>query len=114
MFKVIDGDTLDTPLGRVRLYGVDTPEHGEPCFDESTDRLKDLVGAIMRIGTGPRSKDPFGRLLYYGFTEGGESIDEILVKEGLGLAWRVDGQHKDVLMSMELDARELSTGCLWT
>jgi len=29
IITVIDGDTFDTKLGRVRLYGVDIPERGE-------------------------------------------------------------------------------------
>ena len=29
--RVIDGDTFDSPAGRVRLFGVDTPERGQRC-----------------------------------------------------------------------------------
>ena len=31
--RIIDGDTFDSPSGRVRLFGVDTPERQEPCYN---------------------------------------------------------------------------------
>ena len=43
----------------------------------------------MGIEFGPRSKDRYGRLLYYVYTQDGDSIDEILVSEGLAKAWTV-------------------------
>ena len=41
--RIIDGDTFDSAIGRVHLFGMDTPERGEPCFDEATERLADLA-----------------------------------------------------------------------
>ena len=43
--RIVDGDTLDTTQGRLRLFGVDTPERGERCFREATDRLSGLAGS---------------------------------------------------------------------
>ena len=51
--------------------------------------------------------------MYYVFTEGGNSIDEILVREGLALAWTRDGQHRDHLIGLEQTARRTAAGCLW-
>jgi endonuclease YncB( thermonuclease family) len=53
--RVVDGDTFDTPEGRVRLFGVDTPERGDKCFTEATDRLRELAGDSVRVESGPRS-----------------------------------------------------------
>jgi micrococcal nuclease len=111
--RVIDGDTFDTTHGRVRLYGVDTPELGEECFYEATERFAELAGESVRIELGPRRVDSFGRVLAYIYTEAGDSVDEILVQEGLALAWTGDGQHRDVLMAAESDARRQGVGCLW-
>ena len=36
VFGVVDGDTIDTSIGRVRFFGVDTPERGDTCFKEAT------------------------------------------------------------------------------
>ena len=111
--RVIDGDTLDTSLGRVRLYGVDTPERSERCASEATDRLKSLAGDSIRLEDGPRTSDSFGRLLAYAYTSNGVSIDETLIKEGLATAWTRDGQYRDLLVNLEREARKQGSGCLW-
>ncbi len=45
-----------------------------------------LAGGEVRVELGPRSRDRYGRLLYYVYTQDGESIDEKLLREGLGEA----------------------------
>ncbi len=105
--RVIDGDTFvsgrnrDGLESRVRLYGVDTPEWGEPCFEEGTERLRELAGDRVRIEFGPRSEDRYSRALFYVYTEAGESVAEKLIQEGLGKAWERDGQHRELLMAVE-------------
>jgi endonuclease YncB( thermonuclease family) len=111
--RVIDGDTLASPQGRVRLYGVDTPERDEACYWEAGNRLSQLAGSRVRVEPGPRDTDAFGRLLFYLYTSRGESIDEILVREGLGRAWTADGQHRDLLVELEGQTRQAGAGCLW-
>ncbi|MBC8279565.1 MAG: thermonuclease family protein [Chloroflexi bacterium] len=112
--RVIDGDTLDTSRGRVRLFGVHTPERGERCASEATDRLRSLAGDSVRLEDGPRLADQFGRILAYAYsTEGGASIDETLIREGLATAWTEDGQYRDLLVNLEREARIHGTGCLW-
>lgn len=111
--RIIDGDTFDSPSGRVRLFGVDTPERREPCYNQATRRFRDLAGRRVRVQGGPRSRDPGGRLLYYVYTEQGESIDEKLIREGLARAWTRDGQHRDLLVGLERAARTGGRGCLW-
>ena len=63
--QVIDGDTLDLLIAgtkyRVRLFGVDTPERGERCYEEATERTRQLSGDLVRIEPGPRSEDRYGR-----------------------------------------------------
>ena len=55
----------------------------------------------MRIDFGPRSEDPYGRALFYVYTEAGESVAEKLIQQGLGKAWERDGQHRGLLMAVE-------------
>jgi len=87
--RVIDGDTFvsgrnrDGSESRVRLYGVDTLERGEPCFVEATERFRELAGNRVRIEFGPRSEDRYDRALFYVYTEAGESVAEKLIREGL-------------------------------
>ena len=111
--RVIDGDTLDTRMGRVRLFGVDAPERGERCYSQAVSALRQLAGRTVKVEPGPRSLDQGGRLLFYLYTEEGNSIDEILVEQGLARAWARDGQHRDRLIALERDARWNGVGCLW-
>ena len=75
----------------MRLFGVDTPERGEKCYMEATSRLRELAGGEVRVELGPRSRDRYGRLLYYVYTQDGDSIDEKLIRDGLGEAWERTG-----------------------
>ena len=111
--RIIDGDTFDTTGGRVRLFGVDTPERGEKCYGRATTALKQLAGRRVRVELGPRALDPGGRILYYVFTEAGNSIDEMLVQQGLARAWTRDGQYRDHLVALEQEAKSTGSGCLW-
>jgi endonuclease YncB( thermonuclease family) len=111
--RVIDGDTIDTSGGRVRFYGIDTPERGEACFSEATAATERLAGSKVRLEDGPRLTDSFNRRLAYVFDASGNSIDVQLVAGGFARAWTQDGQHRDVLVGPERSARSSGAGCLW-
>jgi micrococcal nuclease len=111
--RVIDGDTIDTSIGRVRFYGVDTPERGETCFSEATEATESFAGSQVRLEDGPRLTDSFARRLAYVYGASGNSIDVQLVAGGYARAWTQDGQHRDVLVGLEKSARENEAGCLW-
>jgi endonuclease YncB( thermonuclease family) len=110
---VVDGDTIDTSIGRVRFFGVDTPERGEQCFTEATEFTRLLVGNQVRLEDGPRLEDTYGRRLAYVFGSSGNSIDVQLIAGGLAVAWTRDGQHKYQLIEIEESAKQNGTGCLW-
>lgn len=114
---VLDGDTLDVNAAstrlRVRLFGVDAPEVGEPCANEATARLAALAGDAVLLRADQRQQDPFGRELRYVYTLDGGSIDATLVAEGLALAWRADGALRDALVAIEEEAHAAGRGCLW-
>ena len=111
--RIVDGDTLDTNRGIIRLYGVDAPEIGQGCYSSAKGRLRDLAGNSIRLEFGPRTTGPYGRLLAYVYTEDGLSVDEILIREGLATAWTRDGQHRDRLVALDREARNKGAGCLW-
>ncbi len=116
--RVIDGDTLVARLGdgehRIRLFGLNAPERGEPCAPQARARLRRLAppGATLLLHPGPRNDDG-ARLLRYAFLEDGRSLDATLVAEGLARAWRRDGQLRDAIVRLEAAARGAGTGCLW-
>ena len=115
--EVIDGDTIHVLIGRerqrVRYYGIDAPEQGEKCYQEATERNRELVGESVRLEADARDKDDFGRLLRYVFTDDGISVDAILVSEGLAKAWREDGRYVNRLTTYETHAQQQGVGCLW-
>ena len=64
----------------------------------------------MRIEFGLRSEDPYGRALFYVYTEAGERVAEKLIREGLGKAWERDGQHRELFMGVENGAESGRSG----
>lgn len=93
--RVIDGDTIDTSIGRVRLYGLNTPERGEACSGEATAAMERLAGKQVRLEDGPRLTDSFDRRLAYVYDASGNSIDVQLVAGGFARAWTQDGPNRD-------------------
>ena len=110
VLRVIDGDTIYTSLGTIRLYGVDTPEIDEKCFQLAKTETERLAGYRIRIENGPRAKDRYDRKLAYVYTENGDSIDGNLIEKGFAKAWEKDGQHRNYLMNLEKFA---SKNCVW-
>jgi len=115
--NVIDGDTIDVLIGgerqRVRYYGIDAPEEGEECYEEATERNRQLLGTTVRLEPDARNEDKYARLLRYVFTNDGTSVDAALVSEGLAKAWREDGRYLARLTTLEIYAHEHGIGCLW-
>lgn len=115
--NIVDGDTLDVIVDgreeRVRLFGVDTTERGEPCYREAADRLEQLAGTEVLLAPDARDRDRYGRLLRYVYRPDGLSIDAQLIAEGLGTAWREDGRLRFGLIALEERARSDRQGCIW-
>ena len=94
--RVVDGDTIDVHLDlgfnvflnkqRVRLHGIDTPESRTRDLAEkklglaAKDRLIELCGTHLKIES--LGKGKYGRILGIPYTEDGEDICQILIKEG--------------------------------
>lgn len=115
--KVIDGDTIDVlidgQLQQVRYYGIDAPEESEKCYEEATERNRELVGTTVRLEADAHDEDKDGRLLRYVFTNDGISVDAALASEGLAKARREDGRYLARLTTLEIYAHEHGIGCLW-
>lgn len=94
--RVVDGDTLDLHGTRVRLFGIDAPEHdqhcaradgrGWACGAAAKQALERLVrGAEVRCEGSAR--DRYGRRLARCFA-GGADIGAALVSGGMAWAYR--------------------------
>ena len=115
--RIIDGDTLEVRSAEtsitVRLYGVDTPERGEACYEDAARRLEELAGSTVQLLPDARLADRFDRQLRYVYASDGTLIDEALVAGGYGLAWTDDGSLRDQIVAAEVTARAEGRGCLW-
>ena len=116
--RVIDGDTIEVVLNgarvTVRYYGVNTPESNQRCFREATNRNRQLAGSMALLEPDARNTDQYGRLPRYVYTADGEvMIDAALVAEGYGEAWRSDGKHRNMIISLQNEASRAGRGCLW-
>jgi len=100
--RVIDGDTIVTEIGNVRLLGMNTPERGEPGFQEAKEFLEDLIlnETVILEYLGER-QDKYGRILAYVFFKG-ENINIMLVEQGFGNYYFYSG--KDIYSDSLLEA----------
>lgn len=83
--SVIDGDTVKLQNGeKVRLLGINTPEKGQPYYDEATNRLKELIeGKTVTLEKDVDDKDQYGRLLRYIYIDD-TLVNLEMVREGYG------------------------------
>ncbi|KQB11443.1 endonuclease YncB(thermonuclease family) [Rhodobacter capsulatus] len=93
--RVVDGDTLAIGAQKVRLFGIDAPEHDQlckdaqgqdwPCGQAARDRLAVLAAGTVRCAGGDR--DRYDRLLAV-CSAGGRDLNAVLVAEGMAEAYR--------------------------
>jgi endonuclease YncB( thermonuclease family) len=87
---IVDGDTLETTVGTVRLLGIDTPERGECGYTEAADHVTSLIRrgdpVIIERPAGANDTDQHGRMLRYVLTSDGEDVGMSLLAAGLAVA----------------------------
>lgn len=91
--SVVDGDTIDTSVGKVRLIGIDAPESGSWGYDQATTELTSFLapgGAVLVSVPGRDDKDQYGRLLRY-VQINGEDAGTHMLRSGWAIA-RYDGR----------------------
>ena len=110
ILKVIDGDTVKLQTGEVvRLLGINAPERGQPYYEESTSRLRELIeGKEVILEKDVDDKDQYGRLLRYIFLNG-ENINVKLVREGLATVYIIppNVKYEAELRGAENEAKSL-------
>jgi len=119
--NVIDGDTIDvTPLGRVRLLGIDAPELGRgfdtaaPFGTEARARLTDLVlHRWVRLEQEGSRVDVYQRRLAYVVREDGMFVNAVLLREGLArVSARLPLTRLGELKNAEAEAQNFRRG-IW-
>lgn len=112
---VHDGDTIRIRTGnatiKVRLFGIDAPELGQPFSRASREKLSALTfGKTVRLL--PHGRDTFGRQLAEVLLKDGTNVNHAMVREGLALYFRRYA-HSKVLESIENEARRARRG-VWS
>ena len=120
--SVQDGDSLVVrPLNRgneqlrVRLYGIDAPEHDQDFGREATARLRNLVRGKDGFTLEYKDTDRYGRLvgvLYFGSSGPQRSVNRVMVEEGLARWYSRYGGRELGLDQAERNARRAKRG-IW-
>ena len=90
VIRVVDGDTIETSIGTIRLIGIDTPERGECNYDTATAELAGALAAhgnqVVLAPGATDNTDKYGRLLRYVDTVDGEDLNLHMIATGLATA----------------------------
>ena len=115
--RVVDGDTLDVGVTRVRLEGIDAPEHGQtchrryfgqwPCGYAATEFLQKLVEG-KHVDCQNRGPDKYGRTLGICIL-GNQDINAEMVRHGLAWAFV---KYSSTYVTVEAEARTAARG-IW-
>lgn len=114
--EVIDGDTVVLDSGEtVRLIGINTPERGQPLYEEARDALVALVlNQPVRLEDDVDTYDQYGRRLAYLFLPDGTFVNLEMVRQGFAQVYTVPPNvaYEAQLRAAEQEAREHRRG-LW-
>jgi len=106
--RVIDGDTVETDIGEIRLLGINTPERGKAYYQEAKDFLKQIENQSVEVLRDKEDEDKYSRKLRYVFYNNMLINTEIL-QQGLGTSFMIEDlndKYKNKLVSAEEFARK--------
>lgn len=87
---VIDGDTIETSEGTVRLIGIDTPERGQCGQDEASAAISGVLApddtVTLELPAGQNDQDRHGRLIRYVTTPAGIDLGLLQLESGNAVA----------------------------
>lgn len=88
--SVVDGDTIETSAGTVRLMGIDTPERGECGHDDASLAIGKLVAPgdaiTLELTDGQNDTDNHGRLIRVVTTADGTDLGMMQLEAGNAVA----------------------------
>jgi len=88
--SVVDGDTITTSAGTVRIIGIDTPERGECGHDEASTAIGRLLSngdaVTLELPAGQNDTDRYDRLLRYVTTSAGVDLGLMQIEQGNAIA----------------------------
>jgi endonuclease YncB( thermonuclease family) len=112
---VRDGDTVEVRSGdreiRVRVYGIDTPERGQPWSTKAKRFTADLVGnreVVLRV----RAKDKYDRTVAEVLLPDGRNLSEEILRAGL--AWHYDFHSRNAEWHRLMEEARAAGRGLWS
>ena len=123
---MIDGDTLATSAGTVRIIGIDTPERGECGSGEAAGALRAALAPgetlTLELPAGQNDRDRHGRLLRsvagggiddLGLAQlaGGHAVARYDSRDGYPRHPREDAYHAAQIASLDAEGRVLTPTC---
>jgi endonuclease YncB( thermonuclease family) len=88
--SVIDGDTIETSAGTVRIIGIDAPERGACGYAEASALISSVLApgdpTTLELPEGQNDQDRYGRMLRYVGTAEGTDVALSLLTAGLAVA----------------------------
>lgn len=116
--KVMDGDTLglytrERGFLKIRLYGIDAPEHGQAYGNRAKQALSLLV-LKKNVSVIVRNTDQYGRLVGTVLANG-KNINEQMVQNGYAWVyrWFCQEPEKSRWLELEKEAKNARRG-LWS
>ncbi|CAK8712603.1 hypothetical protein GCAAIG_01920 [Candidatus Electronema halotolerans] len=93
--RVIDGDTIELSSEKLRLFGMDAPEKGQPCkrnnapYDCGTASKEHLEFLLTgaKVECTKKKKDKWGRYIALCSADG-EDVSRLMVRHGWAIAYR--------------------------
>jgi len=76
--RAVDGDTIETSIGKIRMLGINTPEKNQRGYQEAKDFLINFTGKEIELEKTIEDKDLYGRYLRYVFLDNRFLNKEIL------------------------------------
>lgn len=90
LVEVVDGDTIRTSEGLVRIIGIDTPERGECGYFAAANEIEQVIAVgdpvILELPAGQNGRDRHGRPLRYVLTDTGIDIGMMQLEAGHAVA----------------------------
>jgi len=92
--RAIDGDTIETEIGNIRLLGINTPERGEIYYNEAKAFLESRIfNKTVELEFVGERIDKYNRTLAYVFLDD-KNVNIEMVEKGYANYYFYDGRDK--------------------
>jgi endonuclease YncB( thermonuclease family) len=118
--SVVDGDTIEIHGERIRLSGIDAPEHDQQCKDgsnqpyacgrQSADILAQLLGESTPTRCEFVTHDSYGRFVGNCYRADGLNVAELIASKGWAMDWP---RHSNGAYALQQETAKAKRIGLW-